>query len=340
VNSLERVQAAVSFRKPDRIPVIPQIFAHAAVLAGERIGDYVRDGALLARCQIEACRHYGGDAVFAFMDAGVETEAMGSVIRYYDDQYPCVEHHMLTADMDVENLIFPDPLREGRMPELLRATTQLRAGIGDTVPVVGVVLGPMTLATQLMGIESTLELAIDDPRRLEKLLAFATELAIQFGEAQLRAGAHLVMVFDPSASTVVVPPQFFREFLMPGLGEIARAFKAAGAFTHWLHIAGPVEPILVHYPQTGAQIANLDFEVDPARAMEILPHTCLDGNIKPLLFVNGSAEQVAAEARRLVTLFAKRGGFILSSGCEIPPEAKPENIAAMVAVASEQIAQC
>jgi uroporphyrinogen decarboxylase len=46
--------------------------------------------------------------------------------------------------------------------------------------------------------------------------------------------------------------------------------------------------------------------------------------------VTGSPEAIVAEARGLCDLFADRGGFLLSSGCEIPPEAKEANIAALV----------
>ena len=49
MNSFERIQAAVSFEKPDRMPVIAQVFGRAATLAGVALGDYVRDGELLAR---------------------------------------------------------------------------------------------------------------------------------------------------------------------------------------------------------------------------------------------------------------------------------------------------
>jgi len=46
--------------------------------------------------------------------------------------------------------------------------------------------------------------------------------------------------------------------------------------------------------------------------------------------VEATPEVIADESSRLLDLFADRGGFILSSGCEIPPESKPENVAAMV----------
>ncbi len=162
MNRLERIQAAVNFRALDRVPVIPQVFGHAAVLAGVPLGDYLRDGELLARCQLQALEHYGYDAVFAVLDVGVETEAIGSLLSYRADQYPSVQSHALTEGTDLSHLRIPDPRQAGRMPELLKAARRLRREVGDEVLVVGCVVGPMTLVTQLLGIEKALYLAIDD----------------------------------------------------------------------------------------------------------------------------------------------------------------------------------
>jgi uroporphyrinogen decarboxylase len=336
VNSIERLLATVAFGTADRPPVIAQLFAHTAVLAGVPLGDYARDGATLARCQIDAWRHYGHDALFAYMDADVETEAMGSVVRYHDERYSEVATYALAPNAPLNKLRPPDPQKDGRMPEMCRAIRIMRAEAGAEVPVVGVVLGPMTLAVQLMGAEAALYLAADEPERFAELLGFTTLVAGTYGRSQLEAGAHLIMVFDPSASPAVVPPAFFRAFLLERLAELFSAFRSAGAAAAWLHIAGPTEPILGYYPQAGVDIANLDYAVDPGRARQILATTCLCGNILPLAFVLGSADEIAAESRRLVDLFAGGGGFVLSSGCEIPPEAKPENVAAMISAAHRQ----
>ena len=128
----------------------------------------------------------------------------------------------------------------------------------------------------------------------------------------------------------MVPPSFYREFLCRPLERVFKAFKGAGAALNWLHTAGPVAPILPFYTQIGVDIANIDFCVDPLHAAQTLPRTCLDGNLKPLSFVEGTPEEIAQASTKLLDLFAERGGFILSSGCEIPPESKPENISAMV----------
>ena len=46
--------------------------------------------------------------------------------------------------------------------------------------------------------------------------------------------------------------------------------------------------------------------------------------------MEGCPAEIEAEAASLLRAFRNRRGFILSSGCEIPPEARPENVAALV----------
>lgn len=104
MNGLTRIREALAFRKPDRVPVIAQVFGHAAVLAGVPLGQYLRDGALLARCQLQALAVYGYDAVFALMDVGVETEAVGSVLAYQRDQYPAVSACAVIGVADLQGL--------------------------------------------------------------------------------------------------------------------------------------------------------------------------------------------------------------------------------------------
>jgi uroporphyrinogen decarboxylase len=329
MNSLERIVATINHQEVDRPPVMAQIFAHAAVVAGETLGDYVHSGETVARCQINALKRYGHDAVFAAMDVNVETEALGSVLKYQKDRYPIVERHVFSSGFP-QSAAIPDPLSAGRMPEALKAVRLLREELQSEVLVVGLVLGPFTLATQLLGIENALYMAADDPQQLERVMDFAVEVAIEFGAAQIRFGAHLPIVFDPSASPVVIPPKFFREFELPRLRRLFEGLRAAGAIANWLHIAGPVGPILPYYAKAGVTIANFDYCLTPADAMLHLPDVCLSGNIKPLSFVEEGSAVINYLAVNLLDAFGRRKGFILSSGCEIPPESLPENIAAMV----------
>lgn len=333
MNGLERILAAVRFQPTDRVPFAPQLFGHAATTEGISLDSYLRDGRLLAECQLRARDRYGSDAVFAYMDFGVEIEALGSRLKYYDAQYPDVVDYLLAPPDDAAALRVPDPARDGRMPELLRAVGLLRRALGDATFVAGTVAGPMTLATQLYGTETALYLAADDPLRYEAALDFAADVALRFGIAQLAAGAHGIVVFDPAASPAVVPPAFFRELLQPRLTRLMAGLHAAGAQPTWLNIAGPTADILPSYAQIGADIATFDYYLEAAEAQRLLPRTCLAGNFKSLDFLDPAPTAMAARARTLISAFAERGGYILSSGCEIPPEADAANVAALAEAA-------
>jgi len=330
MNSMERVMAAVKFNQPDRTPVIAQVFGHASSVNGVSLDQYIQDGELLAKCQLEALERYEYDAVFSVMDVNVETEALGSVLQYRKNQYAIIKEYALSRQADENRLKVPDPENAGRMPQMLEALKILRGRLKNEVLIVGCVPGPLTLAIQLSGMETALFMAIDEPDRFALLLDFTTDVLIRFGIAQIKAGAHLPIVFDPAASPAVVPHQFFREFELPRLKKLFKSFRQAGSSGNWLHIAGPVDSILPYYADAGVNIANFDYCVNPRTAMEKLPVTCLDGNIKPLSFVDSAPEEISAESDNLLKAFTGRGGFILSSGCEIPPESRPENITAMV----------
>ena len=280
MKSLERIQATVNFEQADRLPVIAQVFGHTAVIAGKTIRDYVTSGSELADCQIKALERYGYDAVFAVMDVNIETEALGSRLVYRSHDYPYVRDHAFTKTTNLEAVSVPDPSSAGRMPEILEALRIMRRETGGEVLVVGCVLGPMTLATQLVGMEEALYMAIDDPAGFEKLLDFSTRVAIRFGAAQVEAGAHVPLVFDPAASMAVIPASFFREFELPRLKKIFKAFKAAGASAGWLHIAGPLSPILPLCGETGANIFNFDYCVDPYDVLTVGPRILLQRQYK------------------------------------------------------------
>lgn len=330
MNSLERVMRTLRFERTDRVPVIPQIFGHCARFIDADLEQYGRDGATLARAQLAAWEAYRHDVVFAVADVCVESEAAGSRLKFYSGQYPDIAEYALAAPAEVRGRPLPDPRKDGRMEEILVAVRHLHEAVGGKVPVVGCVLGPMSLATQLLGIEQTLYTIADDPAGFEQLLDYAAQISARFGSAQVEAGADVLLVFEPSASPAVITPALFRTAVGPRLAQITAAARRTGVAACWLHIAGPAAPILGEYPDLGFHIANFDYEVDPAQASAALPRTCVDGNIKPLAFVSAAPAEIRDQARALLEHFAPRGGFILSSGCEIPPEAEQDNVRALV----------
>ncbi len=323
----------LNFEEVDRTAVIPLIFAHAAIISNVPICDYLRDGEILAECQIKAFQKYEYDAIFAVMDAFVETEALGSILEFRKDYYPLIKKYALSNPSELENLSLPVPYKTKRMPEVLKAIRILRKKYDDEVFIIGCVLGPMSLTMQLLGPEKTLFLSVDDPEKFTQILEFSKNVSIEFGKAQIEAGVHLLVLFEPSGSPAVVPHQFFREFIMPHIKEIFSCFKKARVLANCLHIPGHTGSILQYYPKLGIDIANFDYYIDPIEVKRTLPDICFLCNIKSLSFVDSSPEDIKSEVLKLINIFDHKGGFILSSGSEIPPFSKPENINAMIGVA-------
>jgi len=112
------------------------------------------------------------------------------------------------------------------------------------------------------------------------------------------------------------------------------AIREAGGVPS-LHICGATSPILGMMVATGARIVELDYLVDLEFAKrEIGGSVCIEGNVNPTraLFA-GRPGDVERETRECITKAGQGGGFILSSGCEVPMNAPMENVRAMVLAA-------
>ncbi|MBW2572444.1 MAG: uroporphyrinogen decarboxylase family protein [Deltaproteobacteria bacterium] len=330
MKSIDRIKSTISFERTDRVPVFSHIYGFASRLNHISLKDYLNSGELLAFCQLEAWKRFGYDGVTVFADNSLETEALGSKISYKDDAYPQIDQYCLKNIHDWKYLSIPDPEKDGRMPVILEACRILKDEVGEETAVVGTVQGPMTLAGQLMGIEKLIYFVVDHPEEFYNLLNFTTRVMVIFGKALINAGAQVIHVFDPSASCSVINRAVFSEFILPHLQQAFKEYKDSGDPICWLNITGQTEPILDLFPETGADLFNIDYLVPISIAMEKLPHHCINGNIKPFNFISGEAKEIRRQARDLLEKTRSRGGFILSPGCEIPLEAKVSNIEAML----------
>jgi len=333
MKSLDRIKSTIDFESTDRVPVISHIYGFASRLNNVSLKDYLNSGELLAVCQLESWKRFGYDALAVFADNSLEAEALGSKISFADDAYPHIDEYCLNNIHEWKHLSIPDPETDGRMPVILEACRILKEQVGDEAAVVGTVQGPMTLAGQLVGIEKLIFSVVDHPDEFCNLLDFTTRVTITFGKALLTAGAHIIHIFDPSSSCSVINRAVFSEFLLPNLKQAFKEFKDSGASPCWLNITGQTGPILDLFPETGADLFNIDYLVPISVAMEKLPHHCINGNIKPFNFISGEESAIIEEAQNLLDQTRSRGGFILSPGCEIPLESKVSNVEAMLQAA-------
>ncbi len=144
-----------------------------------------------------------------------------------------------------------------------------------------------------------------------------------------------VEIYPMRCSTTFISPRMFEERALKHLVQMVEAFVAKG-ITPALHCDANWTPLLGYFremPQ-GKCILELDQDTDIYRAKEILGDwMSIRGNVSPTLLAFGEAAEVEAECERLIREVGHEGGFILGSGCEVPLNAKLENVEAMYRVA-------
>jgi uroporphyrinogen decarboxylase len=82
---------------------------------------------------------------------------------------------------------------------------------------------------------------------------------------------------------------------------------------------------------TGASVLGIDWQFPLAHARRLLPANIgLQGNLAPALLSDATPDVVAQETRVVLETMRGRKGHIFNLGHGVPPNAKLENIAALV----------
>jgi uroporphyrinogen decarboxylase len=293
----------------------------------------------MAQAQLLAWERLGQDIIFPDSDNYYLAEGFGCRAFIPEDDFPSLAQPALEHFEQAFELEVPDPHRHGRMPVILEAIERIHAQVGDEVAIRVPGTGPFAVAAYLVGVERFLsELArvqrgSDETHReaLKKMLDLTAEALIRFGLAEIAAGAHLVQCGDSLASASVISPEMYRSWVLPWHQRVFRAWKEAGALTV-LHICGNNTRVLDLQAQTGADIIAIDHLVDLRLAKgQIGDRVCLIGNVDPVeVMLNGTPELVDARARECLLSAADGGGYILGTGCEVPPGTPLENLEALI----------
>ena len=83
-------------------------------------------------------------------------------------------------------------------------------------------------------------------------------------------------------------------------------------------------------------MAGLIGDITLAEARErVGDKICLNGNLDPLVLQDGSLEDARREAERCLDEGMAGGGYVTTTGDEVPPTTKLDNLKAMVEMAEE-----
>jgi MtaA/CmuA family methyltransferase len=331
----ERVKKSIAGEAYDMTPVVPLIIQHSLEISKIPNSVYSTDGKALAKAQLEALKVYDYDAVYISTDTMIITEAMGAVLEFPHDSLPRYVKRPLSEKLnpDLLHKIKIDPQKDGRMPEILKATAIARRELDKKIFVkTNFDQGPFSIACGLRGEEKLYMDIYDNPQGVLDLLELATEASIAYGKAVAAAGADGLALGDSPA--VLIGREAYEKFAFPFEKRLTETLKRETGLPVFLHICGNAEPILDLMAQTGADVLEIDERCDLAKAYKLTGNrVTLEGNISPVtVLYQGSPKDVYDACLECIAVSGGRR-LLLSGGCEIPRFTPGENIKAMVAAA-------
>jgi len=364
----QRFLNACRCRAVDRPPVWLMRQAGRALLEYRKLkekhsfGELIQTPDLAAEVTLQPVRRFGFDAAILFSDILVIPEAMGQSYCFRDTGGLVMDFAVRTR-ADIERLSVERVVE--RLSYVDQALHLLRKELGDQTALIGFSGSPWTLATFMMEGGSAekytraLKLFHEDRQTFYKLAEKLTAAVTAYLQMQINAGADALQIFDSHGGQLA--PTDFQEAsgrwmrdIVAGMGApVSDPAREAGVqasacsedtLKRELQHAGSetgAPPVIVFslgthgnwddLLATGASVLGIDWQFPLAHARRLLPaDIALQGNLAPALLSDATPEIVARETWAVLEAMRGRKGHVFNLGHGVPPNAKLENIAALV----------
>jgi MtaA/CmuA family methyltransferase len=311
----------------------PILMHFAARQCGHTYGEFASDHRVLVKANLHALEKFDTDMVGLISDPYRETSAFGAPVEFIQEGVPRCKKLLVSNNDDVKALKNPDVLKAERTLDRIQGGALLYKELKGDVPVFGWVEGPLAEACDLAGIDTMLMQLMVDPDFCNQLMDKCLQTAKDFAKAQIDAGCDIIGVGDAICSQIST--DMYDMYIKERHKELFEFIRKNGAVVK-LHICGNITHLLGSIAETGADIVDLDWEVDLEEAYRIFgPDIIRCGNINPVYIQDSSPENIFETSRKICRQ-EKGRKFILSGGCEITVNTPVENLLAMRRASGEQ----
>ena len=261
------------------------------------------------------------DDCFEFEPVGVKVRGEGNILR--------ATYGYLPATMEtLKNLPVLDPLKDGRMPEKLKAIRKLKDYFKDTILVTGSCAAPFSAIGLTFSIQESMMLMYTDPEFLHAAMEYWNEFYKRYIKAQQDAGADAIWLGDCNAfSSMVSVPQYV-EHILPVTRDLVTFCEKELNIMMWMHNSETeLEHVMSHMP-LGLSFESIgpDGNIEEIRKATIGKQP-ISGNLDPIkLLLNGNPDSISADVERIMKICKPGGGFIFNSGEMNPRDIPEENM--------------
>ena len=294
-------------------------------------GDFMllcRNADLACEVTLQPLRRYALDAAILFSDILTIPDAMGLGLSFGAGEGPKFARP-IENKIQVDNLPIPDP--EGELQYVMNAVRTIRHELKGEVPLIGFSGSPWTLATYMVeggsskAFTKIKKMMYADPQILHALLDKLADSVILYLNAQIKAGAQAVMVFDTWGG--VLAHEEYKTFSLQYMQKIVEGlirenegrkvpvtlFTKGGGL--WLEAIA----------DTGCDAVGLDWTVDIREAKKRIGHkVALQGNMDPSVLY-APAARIEQEVKNILAGFGEGSGHVFNLGHGIHQDVPPES---------------
>ncbi len=299
-----------------------------------RAGDFMslcRNPELCCEVTLQPLERFGLDAAILFSDILTIPDAMGLGLRFVEGEGPVFDRPLRDAHA-IEALGVPDP--ETDLRYVMDAVRTIRGALGTRLPLIGFAGSPWTLATYMVegaggsGFHTIKRMAYDAPVALESLLAKLSASVSLYLEAQVRAGADALMVFDTWGG--VLSPADYVQFSLEPMARIVEHLKRVAPETPVILFTKSGGQHLEAMAETGCDALGLDWTTDLGSARSrVGTRVALQGNLDPTWLL-ADPVRIETAVARVLDSYGKGPGHVFNLGHGILQQTPPEHAAAMI----------
>jgi uroporphyrinogen decarboxylase len=303
---------------------VPFAGVHAGKLKGYDAFELLNDEEKLIRSLLEVNRIYKPHGQPVVFDLQIEAECLGCELVWAKNAPPSVKTHPLANNMIIPcKCTIPSP-ESGRLPMILNVMRRMKAEVGDTTALYGLICGPFTLASHLRGNDIFMDM-YDDEDYVKGLLAYCKEVVKKVAGYYTEAGMDVIAVVDPLISQI--SESHFTEFMSEPFTDIFKHIRSLGAFSSFF-VCGDATRNIEVMCKTGPDSVSVDENVDFLAAKKITDryNVALGGNI-PLttVMLHGTQQDNMKYVIDLIDSMKDKRNLIIAPGCDMPYDVPVEN---------------
>ena len=306
-----------------------------------RAGDFLslcKNAELACEVTLQPLERFPLDAAILFSDILTIPDAMGLGLYFEVGEGPKFRK-TVRNEADVQALL--QPSMDDELGYVMNAVRVIRHELNGRVPLIGFSGSPWTLATYMVEGGSTRDfrhikaMMFDQPEVMHQLLARLADSVTDYLNAQIRAGAQAVQIFDTWGG--VLGHREYQEFSLMYMQRIVDGLirENDGRKVPVILFTKNGGQWLEAMADTGADALGLDWTTDIALARErVGDRVALQGNMDPSVLY-ASPDRIREEVVRILSAYGPGSGHVFNLGHGIHQFADPERAKVFVEAVHE-----